>query len=260
MAVGIEGKVVLVTGGASGIGSGTAKAFGLAGARVAIITGSNRIGAEETVNQIKSAGGEAFFILCDVTNEKAVEDMVEKVVETYGSLDFAFNNAGIGPDGRRVPIVNIVDCPEEIWDQTIDVNLKGTFLCMKHEIRQMLRQGKGSIVNTSSSANFKPSHGFCAYVASKSGLIGLSKVAALEYAKNGVRVNVICPGPTAHTQLMDNLSKAKPGEIEHVLSKIPMHRLGEPIDIAEAVLWFCSDAASFITGQVLSVDGGLTTT
>ena len=157
-----NGKVALVTGGASGIGRGVARMFATRGAKVVVSTDSNIQGGEETVETIKKSGGEGMFIKCDVTRAGDVEDMVNKIVEAYGSLDYAFNNAGVGPDGKRLPVVNIVDCPEEIWDKTIDVNLKGVFLCMKYEIKQMISQGRGAIVNTSSVGAFKPMAGFAA--------------------------------------------------------------------------------------------------
>ncbi len=258
MVKGFQAKVAVVTGGASGIGRVTAQIFAREGARVIVSTDLNIKGGEETVELIKAAGGEATFVKCDVSKAIEVEAMVNKTVETYGSLDYAFNNAGIGPDGRRIPIVEIADCPEEIWDRTIDINLKGVFLCMKYEIRQMLKQKQGAIVNTSSVGAFKAVPGFAAYDASKTGLLGLSKAAALEYATSGIRINVICPGPTERTVLFDNLTATSPEDKERMLSSIPMGRTARPEDMAEAVIWLCSEAASFITGLVMPVDGGMT--
>jgi NAD(P)-dependent dehydrogenase (short-subunit alcohol dehydrogenase family) len=260
MTKGIRGKVALVTGGASGIGRVTAQAFALEGVKVIVATDANIQGAEETVRLIKEAGGEATFIKCDVSKAQEVEAMVSKGVENYGSLDYAFNNAGIGPDGKRVPVFPIVDCPEEIWDRMLDTNLKGVWLCMKYEIRQMVTQRRGVIVNTSSVGALKPIPGFGPYAASKGGLIALTKTAALECAPLGIRVNVICPGLTARTQLADNLSRVNPEEKEQMLKAVPLARMGEPEEIAEAVLWLCSDSASFITGHVMPIDGGLTAT
>jgi NAD(P)-dependent dehydrogenase (short-subunit alcohol dehydrogenase family) len=254
----MEGRVALVTGGASGIGRVTAKVFSREGAKVIVATDTNIQGGEETVRLIKEAGGEATFIKCDVSKAKDVETMVNKTVEIYGSLDYAFNNAGIGPDGKRVPVVPIVDCPEELWDRTISINLTGVFLCMKYEMRQMLKQKYGAIVNCSSTGAFKAVPGFAAYDASKIGLFGLTKAAALECATAGIRVNVICPGPTWRTLLYENLTSAQPEMKEKLLDIIPMKRMAEPEEMAEAVIWFCSDAASFVTGQILSVDGGMT--
>lgn len=257
MTTGFEGKVALVTGGASGIGRVTAQAFARRGAKVVVTTDANVDGAEETVRTIKSEGGEASFVRCDVTKEEEVEALVAASISSYGALDYAFNNAGVGPDGKRFGVFNVTDCPEETWDRMIDVNLKGVWLCMKYEIRQMLKQGKGAIVNTSSVGGLKPIPGFGPYAASKAGLIALTKTAALECAASGIRVNVICPGMTARTALSDNLAAAEPGAREHLIEIVPMRRMGEPEEVAEAVLWLCSDAASFITGHVMPVDGGL---
>jgi NAD(P)-dependent dehydrogenase (short-subunit alcohol dehydrogenase family) len=186
--------------------------------------------------------------------------MVSQCIETYGTLDYAFNNAGIGPDGKRIPVFPIADCTEEIWDRTLDTNLKGVWLCMKYEIRQMVARRRGVIVNTSSVGALKPIPGFGPYAASKGGLIALTKTAALECATFGIRVNVICPGLTARTQLADNVSRANPEEKEQMLKAVPLARMGEPEEVAEAVLWLCSDSASFITGHVMPIDGGLTAT
>ena len=254
-----QDRVALVTGGASGIGKGTARVFAREGAKVVISTDSNIKGGEETVRLIKESGGEAFFVKCDVTKESEVAAMIDTCVQTYGRLDYAFNNAGVGPDGKRLPFVPIVDCSEDIWDRTIDVNLKGVFLCMKYEIKQMMKQKYGAIVSTSSTGAFKAVSGFAAYDASKAGLHGLTRVAALECSNYGIRVNVICPGPTGNTLLMDNLLASNPEIIGNIPNVVPMGRLGEPEEIAEAVIWLCSDAASFITGVAIPVDGGMCT-
>jgi NAD(P)-dependent dehydrogenase (short-subunit alcohol dehydrogenase family) len=258
MARGMQGRVALVTGGASGIGRATAQVFAREGAKVIVSTDANIKGAEETVQLIEKTGGEATFVKCDVSMAKDVEDMVNKSVEIYGSLDYAFNNAGIGPDGIRVPVVPVADFPEDLWDRTIGINLTGVFLCMKYEIRQMLKQKYGAIVNTSSVGAFKAVPGFAAYDASKTGLFGLSKAAALECATFGIRVNVVCPGPTWRTLLYENLTSAQPEMKEQLPGMIPMQRMGEPEEIAETVIWLCSDAASFVTAQIISVDGGMT--
>lgn len=257
MAKGISEKTALVTGGASGIGKTTALAFAKEGAKVVITTDKNITGAEETVRIIRDAGGEAIFIKCNVSVEHEVEDLISGTIKAFGRLDFAFNNAGVGPDGKRVPVLPIVDLTEEIWDKTIDVNLKGAFFCMKHEIRQMIKQGHGgSVVNTASIGGLKFIPNFGAYAASKSGLIGLAKTAALEYANKGIRINVVCPGPTGGTLLMENIMSCNP---EQGLEKgIPMGRIATTQEIANTVLWLCSDDASFITGQAISVDGGIT--
>jgi NAD(P)-dependent dehydrogenase (short-subunit alcohol dehydrogenase family) len=254
----MQGKVALVTGGASGIGRVTAQMFAREGVKVIVSTDANLKGAEETVRLIKEAEGEATFVKCDVSKAKEVEAMVKKTVEIYGSLDFAFNNAGVAPDDKRIPEASIVDTTEEIWDRTIGVNLKGVWLCMKYEIPQMLKQKHGAIVNTSSTGGFTGVPGLGAYSASKHGLIGLSKSAALEYAAFGIRINVISPGPTGRTLLHDNWTSAKPEMKDILLKLIPMERFAEPEEMADAVIWLCSDTASFVTGQTVTVDGGMT--
>jgi NAD(P)-dependent dehydrogenase (short-subunit alcohol dehydrogenase family) len=257
MARGIAGKTALVTGGASGIGKMTAIAFAREGAKVVVATDKNITGAEETVRLIREAGGEGIFIKCNVAIEHEVEELVSRTVDLFGRLDLAFNNAGVGPDGKRVPVLPVIDLTEEIWDKTIDVNLKGAFFCMKHEIRQMLKQGQGgSIVNTASIGGMKFIPNFGAYAASKAGLIGLTKTAALEYADRGIRINVVCPGPTDGTLLLENLLACNPEQ--GLENGIPMGRVARTEEIANATLWLCSDDASFITGQALSVDGGIT--
>ena len=258
MAKKFDGRVALVTGGASGIGKVTAQIFAREGAKVIVATDVNIKGGEETVRLIKDAGGEATFVKCDVSKAAEVEAMVNKCVSLYGRLDYAFNNAGIGPDGKRVPVVNIVDCPEEVWDRTIAINLKGVFLCLKYEMKQMFQQKYGVIVNTSSVGALKPVPGFCAYIASKSGLLGLTKAAALEGAGAGIRVNTILPSPTERTLLLEYLTGSQPEVRKQMAGMIPMKRLAQPEDMAEAVVWLCSDAASFITGVAMPVDGGMT--
>jgi NAD(P)-dependent dehydrogenase (short-subunit alcohol dehydrogenase family) len=253
-----DGRVALVTGGASGIGRVAARIFAREGAKVIVATDANIKGGEETVKLIRDTGGEATFVKCDVSRASDVEAMLTRCVSLYGRLDYAFNNAGIGPDGKRVPVVNIVDCPEEVWDRTIGVNLKGVFLCMKYEIKQMLKQKYGVIVNTSSVGALKPVPGFCAYNASKIGIVGLTRTAALEVAAAGIRVNTILPGPTERTLLFEYLTGTNPEEKDKMMNVIPMKRVGHPEDMAEAVVWLCSDAASFITGHVMPVDGGMT--
>lgn len=253
-----SGKVALVTGAASGIGRAGAQLFAREGAKVIVATSANVKGGEGTVRSIKDAGGEASFVLCDVSKEYDVRTMIETAVDRYGRLDFAFNNAGIGPDGKRVPVVDIMDMPEDLWDRTIDINLKGVFLCLKYEMRQMAKQGGGAIVNTSSVGAVKPQPGFCAYNASKSGLGGLTKTAALEGAKHNIRVNTILPGPTQNTLLFDYLTGTTPGVRNAMESDVPLHRIGYPEDMAEAVVWLCSDLANFITGQCIPIDGGIT--
>lgn len=255
-----EGKVAIVTGGATGIGRGVARAFANEGARVVVATDRNVRGADETVAAIKSAGGEAVFVKCDVTSEKDVEALVAACVKTYGRLDYACNNAGVGPDGKRFPVIDIADSPREIWDTTVGINLTGVFLCLKHEIGQMKKQGSGgAIVNISSIGAIDPVPGFSAYAASKAGLNALTLTAAKENARHGIRVNAVMPGPTENTMLFEYLTTFDPSMRDHMASAIPLGRLCTPEDMAAAVLWFCSDEA-FVTGRSLPVDGGMLST
>jgi NAD(P)-dependent dehydrogenase (short-subunit alcohol dehydrogenase family) len=255
--MGIEGKVAVVTGAASGIGRGAAVVFAREGAKVVVTDGINMEGGQETVRLITEAGGEATFVKCDVTSESDVEAMVAKTVGLYGSLDFAYNNAGVGPDGVRIPIEPITESSTELWLQHLDVNLTGVYLCLKYEMRQMIKQGSGAIVNCSSAQAFRQTPGFAAYASTKTGLVALTKVAALEGAKSGIRVNCVCPAPIARTMLTDNIWSIE-GMREWMIEHIPLGRMGDPEDdVGEAVLWLCSDAASFITGAIVPVDGGM---
>ena len=257
MAGRFSGKVALVTGGASGIGRASALLFAREGAQVLVSTGTNLAGCGETCDLIAETGGQASYIKCDVADETDVEALVAECVGRYGHLDFAFNNAGIGPDGKRVPVADIVDMPADLWDRTMDINLKGVFLCIKHEMRQMAKQGYGAIVNTSSVGAIKPLPGFCAYSASKAAINTLTKTAALEGAAHNIRVNTIMPGPTQDTLLFDYLTTTDPAVKGQMEADVPLHRLGFATDMAEAVVWLCSDAANFITGQSIAIDGGI---
>lgn len=258
MPVDIKGKVALITGGATGMGRAAALEFASLGAKVAVVTGHNVKGAEETVRMIQEQGGEAAFFQCNISKESDVEAMVAAVVAKWGRIDCAFNNAGVGPDGVRIPYGPLTELSEEIWDKVMNVNLKGTFFCLKHEIIQMRKQGKGAIVNNASIGGLKMAPNFGAYGPSKAGVIALTKLAAIENAKAGIRVNVVCPGPTLGTDLMANTLSSDPGEEqalkEHV---IPMGKLGTAQDVAQAAVWLCSDMSGHTTGQVLSVDGGM---
>ena len=255
--MGIEGKVAAVTGAASGIGRGAAIVFAREGAKVVVTDGIDLEGGQETVRLIREAGGEAAFVACDVSKEGDVEAMVAKTVELYGSLDFAYNNAGVGPDGVRIPIEPIAESSTELWLRHLDVNLTGVYLCLKYEMRQMIKQGKGAIVNCSSAQAFRQIPGFAAYGSTKTGIVALTKVAALEGARSGIRVNCVCPGPIANTMLSDNITSIE-GMRERMTEAVPLGRMGDPQDdMGEAVLWLCSDAASFITGAIVPVDGGL---
>jgi NAD(P)-dependent dehydrogenase (short-subunit alcohol dehydrogenase family) len=246
----LQGKVAIVTGGTSGIGRDTAVLFAKAGAKV-VITGRRQVEGDETVALIRATGGEGLFIKSDVSKTPEVAAMVQNTIEKFGRLDVAFNNAGI--EGNWLPIV---EQPEEDWDRTIDINLKGVWLCLKYEIRQMLKQGGGgAIVNMSSVAGWIGTAGAATYCASKHGVIGLSKAAALETATSGIRVNVVCPA-VIETPMADRAFGA-PEMNKFARSLHPIGRFGKPMEIAEAVLWMCSDKASFMTGQSLVLDGGM---
>jgi NAD(P)-dependent dehydrogenase (short-subunit alcohol dehydrogenase family) len=244
----LEGKVALVTGGSSGIGRASALLFAREGARV-VVADLNVSGGEETERMIEESGGKAIFVKADVSKASDVEALIGKAVDTYGRLDCAFNNAGTAVGGGPIH-----DSTEENWDYVMGINLKGVWLCMKYEIRQMLKQGGGAIVNTSSVMGLVGHIDKPIYAASKHGVVGLTKSVALQYAKNGIRVNAVCPGwvrtPMTEGRLNDPEARARMVEME------PIGRVGKPEEVAEAVVWLCSDAASFVTGHTMAVDGG----
>jgi NAD(P)-dependent dehydrogenase (short-subunit alcohol dehydrogenase family) len=240
-------KVAIVTGGTSGIGRATALAFAEKGAKVVIADWKEN---EETLNLIEASGGEAIFVKCDVSKATDVKAMVEKTIAVFGRLDYAFNNAGIEGVSATTQ-----DCTEENFDKTIGVNLKGIWLCMKNEIPEILKQGKGVIINCSSVAGLVGFAGLPAYVASKHGVIGLTKTAALECAKLGIRVNAVCPG-VIKTPMIDRLIGNKKEAEDQFTDLEPVGRFGQPEEIANAVVWMCSDEASFVTGLAMAVDGG----
>ena len=249
----LENKTALVTGAGSGIGRATSLALAREGARV-VVSDINAEGAEATLSIIKERGGEGVFVHADVSKAADVEALVTGVIQTYGRLDCAYNNAGIEGymEGR------LHEYPEDIWDRLIDINLKGVWLCLKYEIPRMLEQGGGAIVNTASAAGLVGSRRLAAYVASKHGVVGLTKAAALEYARDGIRVNAVCPG-IIDTPMMDRLIAGRQDDYEATIpTRQPVGRLGTPEEIAEAVAWLCSDAASLVTGIAMSVDGGFT--
>jgi NAD(P)-dependent dehydrogenase (short-subunit alcohol dehydrogenase family) len=247
----VAGKVALVTGASSGIGRATALVFAREGAKV-VIADVTVEGGEETVVQVKKAGGEAVFVNTDVSKAVEVEALVAKAVATYGRLDCAYNNAGIAGKAKTV-----VEDTEDNWDRILAINLKGVWLCMKYEIAHMLKQGGGAIVNTASGAGLIGVRRGGAYVASKHGVVGLTKTAALEYAKAGIRVNCVCPGPI-DTPMLQGIGGNNQVVIERMVAAQPGGRLGQPAEIAEAAVWLCSDAASFVTGLPMPVDGGYT--
>jgi NAD(P)-dependent dehydrogenase (short-subunit alcohol dehydrogenase family) len=246
----LEGKIALVTGGSSGIGRATALAFAGEGAKVVI--GDIQVeGGERTLQAIKEAGGDAILVKTDVTRPDQVEALINRAVETYGQLDCAFNNAGF--EGTRAPTA---DYAEEDWDRVISINLKGVWLCMKYEIPHMLKQGGGAIVNTASSAGLVGFRTAPAYTAAKHGIVGLTKTAALDYAPAGIRINAVCPG-VVRTPMLERLTGGHAKLEAWLLAQEPVGRAGTPEEIAEAVVWLCSDAASFVTGHPMAVDGGL---
>ena len=249
MAGRLDGKIALVTGGSSGIGRASALAFAREGAKV-VVADVTAEGGQETVRLIKEAGGEARFLKVDVARAAEVETLITQTVAAYGRLDCAYNNAGI--EGA---FVSTTEYPEADWDRVLAINLKGVWLCMKYEIAQMLQQGGGAIVKTASGAGLVGVAGLSAYVASKHGVVGLTKTAALEYAKAGIRVNAVCPG-VIQTPMVARLTSQRPEMAEALVAAEPMGRTGKPEEIAEAVVWLCSEAASFVTGHAMSVDGG----
>ena len=251
MAGQLDGKTALVTGGGSGIGRSTSLAYAREGARV-VVADMNVEGGEETVQMIVEAGGQAILVHADVSDPAGTQLMVDRAVEAYGSLDCAFNNAGIS-GGRQRRLT--ADYEEEDFDRVIRINLKGVWLSMKAEIPQMLKQGGGAIVNTASIMGLIANTGSVAYMAAKHGVNGLTKAAALEYAQDGIRVNSVCPG-YINTPLLRPLLDNYADMEQTIISRHPVGRLGEPEEIAEAVLWLSSPAASFVTGHTMAVDGG----
>ncbi len=247
----LNGKVVLVTGGASGIARASSIAFARAGAKVAIADIDGR-GGEETLGQISAAGGDAFFAGCDVSDAAQVTQLIERTVARYGRLDCAANIAAI--EGTPLRMDQVTD---DEFDRIIRINLRGVWLCMKHEIIQMLMQGGGAIVNLASAAGLVGSIRSPAYGASKHGVVGLTKSAALQYARDNIRVNAVCPGGIA-TPMTERIAAAAGGTQARLGAAHPIGRMGLPEEIAETVLWLCSDEASFITGAAVPVDGGLT--
>ena len=245
----MSGKVALVTGAGSGIGRAVAMTFAREGAKVVVADIAPEGGAD-TVRIIKEAGGEATFVKADVSSTDEVQAMVIKTIDTYGRLDYAHNNAG-----KEEPPALTHEYPEDGWDRLVGLDLKGVWLCMKYEIPHMLKQGGGAIVNTSSMVGLVGSPNGSAYVAAKHGVLGLTKTAAIEYAKTGIRVNAVCPGPIK-TPRGERIRARDPIGMDKELEQLPIGRMGGPEEVAEAVVWLCSDAASFVTGHGMAVDGG----
>jgi len=250
----LEGKSALVTGGASGIGRATALAFAREGARVAVAD-IMQDAAQRTVNEIKAMGGQALAIGCDVTDDDAVKAMIAATVDAFGSLDCAFNNAGIAPYQVNAGGQKIADVAPEAWRRLIDVNLTGVWLCLRHEVAQMRAQGSGGvIINTASILGLVGTATSSAYVAAKHGVVGLTKVAAADHAEDNIRVNAVCPG-YIETPMTEETMRRRG---ERIMARVPMARMGKAVEIAEAVVWLCSPKASFVTGVSWAVDGGYT--
>jgi NAD(P)-dependent dehydrogenase (short-subunit alcohol dehydrogenase family) len=243
----LDGKVAIVTGASRGIGAATARALAAAGASVALAA-RDVDALERLADEIAAAGGRAVAVRTDVAEPAAVEGLVERTVAEFGGLDIAFNNAA----GGGHPPTPLTDVAVEDFDSALAINLRGTFLCMKYEIAAMLDGGGGAIVNMASTAGLEAVGGLAAYVSSKHGIVGLTKVAALEYAARGVRVNVVAPGPI----LTDQLARAGEAARQGAAQAVPMRRVGEPEEVASTVAWLCGDGASFITGAVVPIDGG----
>jgi NAD(P)-dependent dehydrogenase (short-subunit alcohol dehydrogenase family) len=250
MAGQMQDKVALVTGGSAGIGRAAALAFAREGAKV-VVADVQVAGGQETVGLIRDAGGEAVFVRTQVASPVEVQALVDQAVQRYGRLDCAFNNAGI--EGTLAPTA---ECSEENWNRTLEINLKGVWLCMKAEIAQMLKQGGGAIVNTASVAGLVGFQNLPAYCASKGGVVQLTRTAALEYAKMGIRINAVCPG-VIRTAMVERVTGGNPQTEAQFVAMEPVGRMGTPEEVAAAVVWLCSDAASFVTGHPMVVDGGL---
>jgi NAD(P)-dependent dehydrogenase (short-subunit alcohol dehydrogenase family) len=250
MADGMKGKTVLVTGAGSGIGRSIAIAFSEQGANVMVADISQK-DADETVSIIKDSGGTAEFRSCDVSKAVDVKALIEGIVKDHGRLDYACNNAGIhNPYNEFLP-----DADEGIWDSIIAVNLRGVFLCMKYETRAMMKQGRGVIVNIASMSGLLGESGSYAYVASKHGIMGLTKTAAYDFADKGIRINAVCPASVD----TPGIAKAPPEMRQKYIESNPMKRMAKPEEIAAAVMWLCSDMAGFVTGTGLVIDGGVST-
>ncbi|QEY59005.1 SDR family oxidoreductase [Pseudomonas sp. C27(2019)] len=247
----LSGQVALITGAARGIGRATALAFAERGIKV-VIADINTAGAEETVKLITDAGGTACFIHCDVRDEEQVKQLVARTVEIYGSLDYAFNNAGIEMENQRVHEGSLSS-----FEMIMDVNVKGVWLCMKYQLQQMLVQGKGAIVNAASVAGLGAAPKMAVYSASKHAVLGLTRSAAIEYARKNIRVNAVCPA-VIDTAMYQRVCEMDPRIAQRMPELHPMGRVGRVEEVAETVMYLCSEGAGFTTGHALAVDGGMT--
>ncbi|MCJ2185757.1 SDR family NAD(P)-dependent oxidoreductase [Novosphingobium beihaiensis] len=244
-----SGKVAFVTGAASGMGLAAATAFAEAGAAVALVD-ANGEAASRAAETLAAAGHKVLAIRCDVSEDAQVKSAVERTVEAFGSLDMAFNNAGIQADVTELADIEVAD-----YDRMTGINLRGVFLCMKYELQQMRKQGSGAIVNCSSLGGFVGVPGRSAYHAAKHGVHGLTRTAGIEYAEQGIRINAVAPG-IIDTPMVAEIKEREAGVIEEMMRDVPIRRLGKPEEVAAAVLWLSSPAASFVAGQILPVDGG----
>ncbi|PZV08361.1 MAG: short chain dehydrogenase [Leptolyngbya sp.] len=244
-----NGKVAIVTGASSGIGRETAIKFAGCGAKVVVADVNDEL-SEQTVRLIEAKGGEAFYCRCDVSQSDQVQHLVQETILRYGKLNMACNNAGV--EGLQAVTT---EQTEDNWDRVINTNLKGVWLCMKYEIPELLKAGGGAIANVSSIAGLIGFPGLPVYVASKHGVVGLTKTAALEFADRHVRVNAVCPGPIM-TPMLQRLMESTPGFTEAITAGVPEKRIGEPEEVADSILFLCSDQAGYVTGQCLAVDGG----
>ena len=251
MANQLEGKIALITGSGSGIGRMTSLTFAREGATV-VCADVNREAGEETAAKIRAAGGKAEFAAVDVTDDAQVQALIARIAKTHGRLDCAYNNAGIEGD-----VIDTHETTERNFDRIMAINVKGVWLCMKYEIRQMRKQGGGAIVNTASAAGLVGFRSLPIYVASKHAVVGLTKSAALENAESGIRINAVCPGPV-DTPMMERITsnEGQPGRKDFE-AFVPMHRYAMPQEIANAVAWLCSEQSSYVTGTALRVDGGI---
>jgi NAD(P)-dependent dehydrogenase (short-subunit alcohol dehydrogenase family) len=246
-----QNKVAFVTGAANGIGRATALAFAREGANV-VVADVSEPGNDETARLIEKLGSSAIAVRCDVSQADQVKAALDKTIQSFGRLDFAFNNAGV-----EQPITATADITEDEWDRIARINLRGVFLCMKYELPLLLKNGGGVIVNTSSGAGVKGIKGQAAYCAAKHGVIGLTKSAALDYAQSNIRVNAVCPGIIATPMMQRFTGGTREGE-QRVIAQEPVGRMGTPEEIAAAVVWLCSDAAAFVVGHAMVIDGGQT--